>query len=215
MTQYSLTEFELNLFWKADILSSVTTFATSGTRTVALIGVFTALYIVAAGVAGATISPFLHGYPEHLIRGFLMTGLVVRTRRMWSATMMGLASGLVFVLAVPSPVPYLLASTFVSGIVFDLALLIGGNYSANASSVTKVLIGAAVSGVGESITALAFLTSFGVFTTYASPIEIIWGTDITVNIILSLVGAFLAFRFLSRRVPASMQTIQGPQQHQN
>ncbi|MHB8566276.1 MAG: hypothetical protein ACYC9U_04170 [Nitrososphaerales archaeon] len=188
-------------------------YTASNSTTVALIGVFTALYIVAAGVAGAALSPFAHGYPEHLIRGFLMTGLVIRTRRMWSATMMGLASGIVFVLVVPSPAPYLLASTFVSGLVFDLVLGLGRKYSSSISSLTKILVGSGISGIAESISALAFLTYFGVFTTYASPLQIIWGTDISVNIVLSLVGAYLAFRFLSKRIPASMARSNVPQRN--
>ena len=158
---------------------------------------FTALYIITAGIVGSFLGPFAHGYPEHFLRGFLMAGLVVRTRRMWSATMMGLASGLVFVLVVPSPAPYLLASTFVSGLVFDLVLLAGSKYGESVKSLSRIMLGSGISGIAESITALAFLTFLGTFGSYAEPISIIWGTDISVNIVLSLVGSVIAFRFLT------------------
>jgi hypothetical protein len=65
----------------------------SSTRAAATIGLFSALYIVTAGLAGYL---FESGFVEHFIRGILMTGVIVTTRRMWSATLMGLVSGLVF-----------------------------------------------------------------------------------------------------------------------
>lgn len=185
--------------------------STSNTRIIALIGVFATLYIVMAGVAGATISPFAAGFPENLIRGFLMTGLIVRTRKMWSATMMGLASGLVFGLAVPSPAPYLLPSTFVSGLVFDLALL-GGNYFKNTISLSRVLFAAGISGVAEAATALGILiyigrfdklSFLGILANNTTPIGIALGIAISLNLILSLIGAYLAFKALSKRVPIS------------
>lgn len=116
---------------------------------------------------------------------------------------MGAVCGIVFLIVVPSPAPYLLASTFVSGLVFDLAL-IPGSFSKSIKSSTRVLIGAAVSGVAESLVALAILTYAGFFGTKAfTVLGIAWSTDVVLNIILSLVGALIAIRFLSRKLKST------------
>ncbi|MDA4111524.1 MAG: hypothetical protein OK439_03235 [Thaumarchaeota archaeon] len=168
----------------------------SSSRAIAIIGLFSALYIVTSGLA-SFISQL--GYPEHFLRGILMTAVILRTGKKWSATSMGLVSGLVFALIVPSPAPYLLPSTFVSGLVFDIVLLLGASYSESARSRSRLVIGAAVSGLAESIVALGILTyaTPGFFGQTAQALTIAWSTDIVLNIILSSVGAVLAFRFLS------------------
>ena len=118
--------------------------------------------------------------------------------------MMGLVSGLIFAF-IPAPAPYLLPSTFVSGLVFDLVLLAGATYSESARSRSRLLIGAAISGLAESIVALAILT-------IASPetlgkttevLTVAWSADILLNIVLSSAGAVLAYRFLSRKLPTT------------
>lgn len=113
---------------------------------------------------------------------------------------MGTVCGVVFLLAVGSPAPYLLPSTFVSGFVFDLALMTGSFFE-SVRSVSKMLIGVAVSGAAESLVALAIITSFGVFG--ARPFEAlsaVWSIDVILNIILSCLGAILAIRFFARAV---------------
>jgi hypothetical protein len=167
----------------------------TSSRAIAIIGLFAALYIVTSGLA-SFIS--MLGYPEHFLRGILMTAVILRTDRKWSATMMGLVSGLVFAVAVPAPAPYLLPSTFVSGVVFDLVLLAGTSYVLAAKSRTRLLIGAAISGFAESIVALGILTYFSSSTlgSTARAIAIAWSADIVLNIVLSAAGAILAYRFL-------------------
>jgi hypothetical protein len=169
---------------------------TSSSGTVALIGLFSALYIVSSGIVSFITQV---GYPEHFLRGLLMTALVLRTGRKWSATIMGAVSGIVFVVVVPSPAPYLLASTFVSGLVFDLVLMIG-SYVNSVRSTPKLLIGAAVSGVAESLVALAILTYAGFFGKAFTALAYAWSTDVLLNIILSVIGAIIAIRFLPKRI---------------
>jgi hypothetical protein len=115
---------------------------------------------------------------------------------------MGIVCGLIFFFAVASPAPYLLASTIVSGLVFDLILMIGLSYETAVRSRTRIIIAAAISGLAESIVALAILTMFAPQylgkTTLA--ISYAWSLDVVLNIILSSIGAIIAFRFLSRRV---------------
>ena len=114
--------------------------------------------------------------------------------------MMGAVCGIVFLFAVPSPAPYLLASTFVSGLVFDLVMMIG-SYVRSIRSVPRILVGAAVSGVAESIVALTIITALASIQFFGSKsfsvLAVAWSTDIILNIVLSSIGAILAIRFLS------------------
>jgi hypothetical protein len=181
----------------------------SPTRAAATIGLFSALYIVAAGLAGYL---FESGFAEHFIRGILMTGVILSTRRMWSATLMGLVSGIVFQLAVSSPAPYLLASTVASGLVFDLVLAAGAkSYPSAARSRRKLFLGAAVSGAAESVVALSILTAAGLFRRsayFGFPVGVIWALDIALNIVLSIAGAWLVLRLLPRSLSGS-RALQG------
>ncbi|MGI0091758.1 MAG: hypothetical protein ACREBS_08615 [Nitrososphaerales archaeon] len=173
----------------------------SSSRAIAIIGLFSALYIVAAGISSYVT---LYGYPEHFIRGILMTAVVLRTGKKWSATMMGVVSGIIFQLVVTSPAPYLLASTIVSGLVFDLVLMAGSSYTAAVRSSPRVITGAAISGLAESIVALAILTFAGFFSRSFVALSVAWSTDIVLNIALSAVGALIAIRFLSKKHPAGI-----------
>lgn len=171
-------------------------FETSPSRALAMIGLFSALYIVSAGVVSVIAQV---GYPEHFLRGILMTTLILRTRKKWSATIMGAVSGIVFVIVAPSPAPYLLASTFISGLVFDLVLMVG-SYPSSVKSSRKMLIGVAISGIAESLVALAILTYAGFFGAQAfTALTVAWSIDVVLNVILSLFGAILAIRFLSQK----------------
>jgi hypothetical protein len=170
----------------------------SPSRSLATIGLFSALYVISSGIVSYITQL---GYPEHLLRGFLMTALVLQTKRKWSATMMGAVCGVVFLLAVFSPAPYLLPSTFVSGFVFDIVLMVGV-YAVSVESVTKLLVGVAVSGVAESIVALAIITLFIPNFFHSRAFDVIaaaWSVDIVLNIVLSIFGAVLAIRFFSKR----------------
>jgi uncharacterized membrane protein YqaE (UPF0057 family) len=128
---------------------------------------------------------------------------------MWSATLMGLVSGLVF-LAVPSPYPpvFLLISTVISGLVFDLVLVAGGSYSKGAQSRFKVLVGSGISGVAESVSLLSLITFGGfasILTTFSGLLKLLtvstvagaWSVDIVLNITLSLLGSYIAFAYIS------------------
>jgi hypothetical protein len=182
----------------------------SSSRAVAVIGLFAALYIVTSGLASFVS---MLGYPEHFLRGILMTAVILRTGKKWSATTMGLVSGLVFAVSVPSPAPYLLPSTFVSGLVFDLVLLIGISYTQASRSRTRLMIGAGISGLAESLVALGILTYFSSSTLGATSraIAIAWSADVVLNVVLSTVGAYIAFRFLyPRKRPAPSQSIITP-----
>ncbi|MDG6998181.1 MAG: hypothetical protein JRN15_03605 [Nitrososphaerota archaeon] len=178
-------------------------YVVSASRAIAIIGLFSALYIVSAGIVSSLFGEAVRGYPEHFLRGILMTVVVVRTGKKWSATTMGLVCGIVFGIVVPAPAPYILVSTIVSGLVFDLALA-GGKYASVIRSLYRVVLGSAVSGVAESVVALLILTAVGFFGSSFSVVSAAWSADIILNVVLSSIGAIIAFRFLSRRQPVSI-----------
>ena len=141
------------------------------------------------------------GYPEHFLRGIFMSSLILTTRKRWSATLMGVVCGIVF-LAVPAPAPYLLPSTVISGVVFDLALIIGSKYGEKLTQ-PRLLVAAGLSGLSESFVGLFIITMFtpSILGRTFDALAIAWSADIVLNIVLSIVGAFIAFRYLGNRVP--------------
>lgn len=171
-----------------------------------MIGLFSALYIVSAGLVSVITQV---GYPEHFLRGLFMSSLILVTRRKWSATLMGIVCGIIF-LAVPAPAPYLLPSTVVSGVVFDLSLVIGLKAGDYAISQNLLLTGAGLSGFAESVIALLILTVFtpGILGKTFDALALAWSADIVLNIVLSIVGAYLAFRYLGNRAPRAKVTAQ-------
>ena len=171
----------------------------SSSRWVAFVGLFSALYIVTASIASFVTQV---GYPEHFLRGILMTALVLQTRKKWSATMMGVVCGIIFAVLVPAPAPYLLPSTVLSGLIFDLALF-GFKSDTQASMSNKRLIFAAgISGFAESLVALAILTMFApkILGDTLNAIVVAWSVDAVLNIILSVVGASIAIAYLVTRI---------------
>ena len=170
-----------------------------------MIGLFSALYIVSAGLVSVVTQV---GYPEHFLRGLFMSSLILTTRKKWSATLMGIVCGIVF-LAVPAPAPYLLPSTIVSGVVFDLSLIIGIKLGETSISRNRLLAGAGLSGFSESVVALFILTIFTpILGRTFDAIAIAWSADIVLNIILSIVGALIAFQYLGHRMPRAKVTVQ-------
>jgi len=138
-----------------------------------------------------------------------MAALVVRTRKMWSATTMGVVCGLVFA-AVPSPYPavFITISTVLSGLVFDISLATVGSYAQSTASKFRVMLGSGISGVVESVSLLSLVTFYGLggklitFSALAkilsiSTISVAWGIDIVFNIVLSLFGAYIAYAYIS------------------
>ncbi|MDG6994946.1 MAG: hypothetical protein JRN52_03400 [Nitrososphaerota archaeon] len=172
--------------------------ATSTTRVIAIVGLFSASYIISAGLVSSLFGDVARGYPEHFLHGVLMTAVVVGTGKKWSATIMGIVCGIVFGIVVPAPARYLLASTIVSGLVFDLALM-GGPYKNAIRSFSRIVVGAAVSGVAESLVALSILTFASFFGNSVEILASAWSVDISLNIVFSSVGAVLTFNFLIGR----------------
>jgi hypothetical protein len=131
-----------------------------------------------------------------------MSSLILMSRRKWSATLMGIVCGIIF-FTIPAPAPYLLPSTVISGLIFDLVLIIGTKNGATSISQTLLLTGAGLSGLAESLVALTIITLYNpsILEKVISSLAVTWTADLVLNIVLSIVGAFIAFKYLSGRVP--------------
>lgn len=172
----------------------------SGTRSIASIGLFSALYVIIGGILGTVLGPAFHGIPIHFPRGLLMSGVSANVRKMWSATLMGIVSGIIFVLTVPAPAPYLLLSTAGSGFVYDLVVRARGSYQSVARSTGVVSVASVVSGLAESIIALASLTLIGLISLNGTTFVFVWLTDMVANVILSLAGGLVTIWMVRRKM---------------
>jgi hypothetical protein len=181
-------------------LQTMQNYSMSTTRALAIIGLLSALYIISAGLVSSLFGNLAKGYPEHFLRGILMTIVVISTGRKWSATIMGVVCGVVFAFAVGAPAPYVLASTIVSGLVYDLALMGKGPYSKIIKSAWRITLGSVVSGLAESLVALSILTLAGVLNGIFYAIAAAWETDIALNLVLSGLGAVVGIRIIRQRL---------------
>ena len=169
-------------------------------KSLAVIGLVSALYIVSGGLLGIVVGPFLRGYPAHFMRGWLMSAVAAYSRRMWSASLMGLISGLLFLVIVPAPAPYLPLASFMAGVVYDLVCSLGGGYGVNARAWRRIIPAIALSGFAESVVALAVLTFMGIIEAGAFVLAIIWAVAISANILLSILGSLVTVWMIRRGI---------------
>jgi len=173
-------------------------------RAVAVIGLFSAIYIFGGGLLGIVVGPFLRGYPAHFLRGWLMSAVAAYSKRMWSASLMGLISGLVFLVFVPAPAPYLPLATFAAGLAYDLSLRAGNSYGVAALSPRRIVFSTSVSSVGESVVALAILTYVGVIPSQQPLLTILWVVAIVANVALACVGSLITIWAIKRNILRSV-----------
>jgi LytS/YehU family sensor histidine kinase len=167
-------------------------------KNIAVIALISALYAVLGTLSGLLVGPALRGYPAHFFRGLTMSVAAAYSGRMWSTTLMGLISGLVFLALVPAPAPYLLASTLAAGLVYDLVVAAGGSYQVSSRRRGRILSAVSLSGLAESLVALAILTYLGFFQVPASVLAMIWVGAIAANLVLSVAGSSITILILNR-----------------
>ncbi|GBC68975.1 hypothetical protein HRbin01_00665 [archaeon HR01] len=167
-------------------------------KNIAVIALISASYSVLGTASGLLVGPALRGYPAHFFRGLLMSMAAAYSRWMWSTALMGVISGLVFLVLVPAPAPYLLASTLAAGLVYDAVVAVGGSYAASARRRGRILSAATLSGLAESVVALAILTYLGFFQVPAPVLAIIWAGAIAANLVLSVAGSSVTILILRR-----------------
>jgi len=165
------------------------------TKTVAIVALSSAFYVVAAGLSGLVL-PAVRGYPAHFFRGLAMSAAAAYTGQMWSVTFMAIISGLLLVAVVPAPAPYLLPATVAAGVVYDLAM--AQNYITSSRSPRKITLATLTSGLVEGITAMGILTYIGLFNTTPTTLVIIWTSAIAANMILSVIGAQITVLLIRR-----------------
>lgn len=164
----------------------------------AVIALISALYAVLGTVSGLLLGPALRGYPAHFFRGLTMSMTAAYSRRMWSTTIMGAISGLIFLAIVPAPAPYLLIASLSAGLIYDLTTRIGGSYAESSRRSRRIAVATILSGVGESVVALTLLTYFGLFKVTPTVLAIIWVSAVAANIVISLAGASITLLLLRR-----------------
>ncbi len=164
-------------------------------KNISIIALFAALYVFMGSLVGLVV-PALRGYPAHFFRGLTMSGVAAYSRRMWSASIMGLISGLIFFAVVPAPAPYLLPSSIVAGLLYDLSL--GKGYVDTCRNPKRVTLGTLVSGLGEGAVAMAILTYVGFFRVQFQVLAVIWVAALAANMLLSTLGAQVTLLLLRR-----------------
>jgi len=159
-------------------------------RQIAFIGILSAAYVAAGTTLGFLVGPALRGYPAHFFRGLLMSATAAYSRRMWSSTAMGAISGLIFLVTVPiTPAPYLLPASIAAGVAYDLSARVRSQYQESVRSRRRILLSTVLSGLAESVVALAILTYVGLFKVSPPVVALIWAGAIVANILISSLGA--------------------------
>ncbi len=168
-------------------------------KSVAVIGLLSALYVVGGVLVGNALGPLLRGYPAHFLRGFLMSSAAAYAGRAWSATMMGAIAGVIMLVTIPAPAPYLPLASLAAGVAYDTACRAGGSYVENSRKKGRILIATSLSSISESIVALSILTALGIIEAPLSIIILIWLAAMAGNILISNAGAAVTLWILIRR----------------
>ena len=169
-------------------------------RSIAVIGLFSAIYILGGGVLGAIVGPFVRGYPAHFMRGWLMSASAAYTGRAWSASLMGLIAGLAMLVIVPAPAPYIPVATLAAGLAYDAAVNLGGKYAENSRRPRRIILATSISSVVEAVIVLAILTYLGLFTSNIQVVAFIWVAATLANIALACLGALVTLWSIKRRL---------------
>lgn len=165
-------------------------------KTISVIAVFTALFLFLTSVTGVAL-PVLRGYPAHFYRALTMSAAAAFTRSRGTASVLGLVSGLVFSAIIPAPASgYIIASTFAAGLAYDFFL--GRNYAETCRKPRRITVGTVFSGFVEGVVAMAILTYVGLFGASLTAIAIVWVSAISVNLVLSVLGAQVTVLILRR-----------------
>ncbi|MEM4642923.1 MAG: hypothetical protein QXF36_07130 [Candidatus Caldarchaeum sp.] len=165
------------------------------TKQLSIIALSAAFYVLMGAITGLVL-PAARGYPAHFFRGLAMSAAGAYTRRMWSVTVMSLIAGVLFMVLVPAPAPYLLFSTVAAGLLYDLSM--GRNYPDVCRKRRRITMATVVSGLGEAVVALGILTYVGLFNVQPSALAVIWIVTIAANLVLSTAGAQVTVALLRR-----------------
>lgn len=126
--------------------------ATSTSRYLALIAGFTALYLVYGYASGVALGHTIFELDVFFLISALFTILVSLTGRKWSATILGLISGLL--LSGDPNAPFLIGLSLVpNGLVFDLTIR-GRTYPSNELSTKRLVIAGALGNLAMAVAGL-------------------------------------------------------------
>ena len=162
------------------------TSATSVSRYVALLAVFTALYSIWGFISGIELQPITQALDLFFLLPVFFALLVSLTGRKWSATLLGTIIGLLFLYptaGVPVPI-HIGVSLIVNGLVFDLYLRESKTSPYELSR--KQLVTAAV--LGNFAMAVAGLLVFQLFV--APQAALLWLFKLVADPIAGALGGF-------------------------
>jgi hypothetical protein len=182
----------------------------SRSKIVAFSGLFAAAYLTYGFISSVSAGQILHGVDIHLVRALLMASLAAVLGYTGGPSIMGTVSGL---LLAGSPFggaskTFLLPSSVVAGLVFDLAMR-GGKYGENVKRLGRIGLASGLSGLAESAVVTGGLTAIGF--PFQEAVELIsivipgvglshvWVYLLGRNLVMSVVGGLLAFMIIRRR----------------
>ncbi|MCS7142664.1 MAG: hypothetical protein NZ920_02550 [Aigarchaeota archaeon] len=168
------------------------------TRGITNVGIFAALYIVSSVTLALLAGPLIRGYPSHFFRGLFISCASASSRMRWSGTLFGTVSGVIFLLTIPAPAPYLLVASPVAGLIYDLVIASFGNYAQSARRTKSIMLANGASGTAEGFVAMAVLIFSGVISGTATLLMILVATAVSVNLVLSCAGGYGASLVIKR-----------------
>lgn len=154
-------------------------------------------------LSGITLGEQLHGVDVHIARAFFMATLAAQLSTPGGPTLMGIISGIALT-RVPGPsAPFLLPASILAGITYDFFMR-GGDYRTNTRKSLWIFLASAVSGLGESAVVMGGLTIIGFFGVALTPVVLflIWIPELGGNVIMSLIGALIAYQVIRSRLKA-------------
>ncbi|MDJ0269979.1 MAG: hypothetical protein NXY59_05465 [Aigarchaeota archaeon] len=113
--------------------------------------------------------------------------------------MMGAIAGVIMLVTIPAPAPYLPLASLAAGVAYDMACRVGGAYVKNSRKRGRILLATSFSSISESIVALSILTALGIIEAPLSVIILIWLATMAGNILISNAGAVVTLWILRRR----------------
>lgn len=171
-------------------------------RDLALIAGMSALYLGYGYASGVTFGHTLREVDLFFLISALFTILVSLTRKLWSATILGIVTGVVLLATPGAPLAVTLA-LIPNGIVFDLTLRMGDRIFDNLSRKRFVVAGA-LGNLAMAVFGLAMLQVLGFFHGFGvSTLLVIWVTALIGDTVVGALGALfgtVVVRRLGERV---------------
>jgi len=159
-----------------------------------LTALFSTVYVAYGYVSSVTVGGITHGVDTFFVRSALFVLLAALTMKFGPSALMGVISGAVFTLVIPTPFPiYLLPAVFLYGLTYDLYMYLLG-FSTHITKIKHVILATILSSAVMSLVALTVLTWVGFLPTKG--LVFIWSFGVLRDIAVGIVGSILGLRIL-------------------